>query len=81
MAAPGKDGLVRRRIAFEPEVHQALHQLALDRSASLQELADEAFALLLKKYNRPVTLQEMLKQSARVTPDNDHGAMTKKQRK
>jgi len=71
MAAPGKDGLIRRRIAFEPDVHQALHQLALDRSASLQELADEAFALLLKKYNRPVTLQDMLKQSARMTPVND----------
>lgn len=71
MAVPGKDGLIRRRIAFEPEVHRALHKLALDRAASLQELAAEAFALLLKKYNQPVTLQDMLRQSARMTPAND----------
>ena len=66
-----KDGQIRHRIAFEPDVHQALHELALSRAASLQELADEAFSLLLKKYNRPVTVKEMLVQSARMTPAND----------
>jgi hypothetical protein len=32
---------------------------------TFQELADEAFADLLKKHNRPVDLKEALRQSAR----------------
>ncbi len=38
---------------------------------SLQELADEAFADLLKKHRRPVTLKQALKQSAQQMPAND----------
>jgi hypothetical protein len=71
MATKPKDGAIRRRISFEPEIHQALHQLALDRAATLQELADEAFRDLLKKHHRPVGIREMLKQSARMLPVND----------
>jgi hypothetical protein len=36
-----------------------------------QELADEAFADLLKKHHRPVTLKEALRESARRHPAND----------
>jgi hypothetical protein len=32
--------------------------------STIQELADEAFADLLKKHNRPVTLKEALSESA-----------------
>lgn len=71
MPAKVKTPEIRHRIAFEADVHHALHQLALDRAASLQELADEAFRDLLKKYHRPVGLQQMLRQSTRTTPVND----------
>ena len=38
---------------------------------SLQELAEEAFADLLKKHGRPVTLKQALKESLRRQPAND----------
>ena len=37
----------------------------------LQELADEAFADLLRKHRRPVTLKEALRASVRSQPAND----------
>jgi hypothetical protein len=43
----------------------------------LQELADEAFRDLLKKHRRPVTLKEMLRESARSHPANDRHRMRK----
>jgi hypothetical protein len=51
---------------------QALTLLARDRMQDFQELADEAFADVLKKHHRPVILKESLKQSARL-PANDDG--------
>jgi hypothetical protein len=62
---------VRKRIEFDAETWQALHQLSLDSARSLQELADEAFRDLLKKHHRPTTLKEMLRASARAQPAND----------
>lgn len=50
-------------IHFDPQTYGVLQQLADDRMASLQELADEAFALLLKKYGRPVGVKAQLKAS------------------
>ena len=38
-----------------------------------QDLANEAFADLLKKYHRPVTLKDALKQNVRGVPANDQG--------
>ncbi len=76
-----KDGSdVRRLISFDAETYQALHQLTLDRAASLQELADEAFRDLLKKHHRPVGLKEMLRASARLTPSNDDAVARKPRR-
>jgi len=69
---------VRRRIAFDTETYVALDRLAKDRMASPQELADEAFRDLLKKHRRPVTLKEMLRESARHQPANDHGHTPKR---
>jgi hypothetical protein len=57
-------GAKRKLIEFDAETWRALHTLALDRMSTLQELADEAFADLLKKHNRPVTLTEALSASA-----------------
>ena len=72
------DGSVRRRIEFDGETWHALHQLSLNSMKSVQELADEAFRDLLKKHRRPTTLKEMLRQSARSHPANDHGPARKR---
>jgi hypothetical protein len=69
---------VRRRIAFDAETYVALDRLAKDRMASLQELADEAFRDLLKKHRRPTTLREMLRESVRSHPANDHDPVRKR---
>ena len=63
---------IRRRIAFDGESWTALDRLAKDRMVTIQELADEAFRDLLKKHRRPTTLKEMLEQSSRSLPANDH---------
>jgi hypothetical protein len=63
---------IRKRIAFDRETWHALDRLAKDRMVELQDLADEAFRDLLKKHRRPVTLKEMLRESARSQPANDH---------
>jgi hypothetical protein len=62
---------VRKRIEFDSESYRALEGLARDTMKDFQELMDEAVRDLLKKHLRPVTLKEMLKQSARNAPAND----------
>lgn len=68
---------VRRRIEFDAETWFALDRLAKDRMASMQELADEAFRDLLKKHRRPTTLKEMLRESVRSHPANDHAPLAR----
>ena len=63
---------IRKRIAFDVETWHAVDRLAKDRMVELQDLANEAFRDLLKKHRRPVTLKEMLRESARPHPANDH---------
>src|SRR5918995_980884 len=58
----GGDAPARKLIAFDPEILQGLTLLARDRMQSFQELADEAFADLLKKHGRPVTLKQALRE-------------------
>ena len=53
-----------KRIQIDEETWQALDLLARDSMKDFQELADEAFADLLRKHNRPVTLKEALRKSA-----------------
>ena len=73
MAKPAKasDPARRKLVAFDAETWHALHLLSRDSMKSLQELADEAFADLLKKHGRPVTLKQALKESLRRQPAND----------
>ena len=71
-------GSVRRRIEFDAETWHVLHKLSLDNMRSLLDLADEAFRDLLKKHRRPTTLKEMLRESARSHPANDHGPARKR---
>ena len=65
---------IRKIITFERSIWQAVAGLAHDRQTSLQQLADEAFRDLLKKHNRPLTLREALKVSARSIAANDTAA-------
>jgi hypothetical protein len=55
-----------KRLQFDDETWAALDLLAHDRAMDFQELADEAFRDLLRKYNRPVDLKSALRQSAGV---------------
>src|SRR5947209_15704633 len=55
---------VRKLIAFDEDTFAKLKQLGRDRMASFQELADEAFADLLKKHGIPVDLKDALRKSA-----------------
>jgi hypothetical protein len=61
----------RKLIEFDPETWHALQLLGRDSMKTLQELADEAFADLLRKHGRPSTLKEALRASARRLPAND----------
>ena len=56
---------MRKLIAFDDDSFDKLKQLARDRMATFQELADEAFADLLKKHGIPIDLKDALKKSAR----------------
>ena len=55
----------RKLVEFDEETWAALDLLGRDSMKTLQELADEAFRDLLRKYDRPTDLKAALKQSAR----------------
>ena len=58
---------MRKLIAFDDDTLDKLKQLARDRMATIQELADEAFADLLKKHGIPIDLKDALRKSAALT--------------
>ena len=58
---------MRKLIAFDDDTFDKLKQLARDRMATIQELADEAFADLLRKHGIPVDLKDALRKSASLT--------------
>ncbi|MBV9563670.1 MAG: hypothetical protein JOY90_24990 [Bradyrhizobium sp.] len=55
---------MRKLIEFDEDTFAKLKQLARDRMATFQELADEAFADLMKKHGIPVDLKAALRKSA-----------------
>jgi predicted transcriptional regulator len=55
---------LRKLIEFDDDTFEKLKQLARDRMGTLQELADGAFADLLKKHGIPVDLKDALRKSA-----------------
>ena len=63
---------MRKLIAFDDDTVDKLKQLGRDRMATFQELADEAFADLLRKHGVPIDLKDALRKSAgvakKVTP-------------
>lgn len=60
---------MRKLIAFDDDTFDKLKQLARDRMATFQELADEAFADLLKKHGIPIDLKDALRKSARLAAE------------
>jgi hypothetical protein len=68
---------LRKLIAFDDDTFDKLTQLGRDRMATLQELADEAFADLLKKHGVPVDLKDALRKSAGVGSKAAHPAKKK----
>ena len=52
-----------KRVQFADETWTALDTVMRDKDKSFQDLADEAFADLLKKYHQPVGLKAALKES------------------
>jgi non-homologous end joining protein Ku len=60
---------MRKLIAFDDDTADKLTQLGRDRMATFQELADEAFADLLKKHGIPIDLKDALRKSARATSE------------
>lgn len=55
---------MRKLIEFDDDTLAKLKQLARDRKATFQELADEAFTDLLKKHGIPRDLKDALRKSA-----------------
>ncbi len=55
---------MRKLIDFDDDTFAKLKQLGRDRMATLQELADEAFADVLRKHGVPVDLKDALRKSA-----------------
>ncbi len=54
----------RKLVEFDEETWQALDLLGRDSIKTFQELADEAFRDLLRKYDRPTDLKAALRSSA-----------------
>jgi non-homologous end joining protein Ku len=63
---------VRKLIAFDDDTFDKLKQLGHDRMATIQELADEAFADVLKKHGVPVDLKDALRKSAKLSKAAAH---------
>ena len=77
---------MRKLIEFDDDTFEKLKQLARDRMGTLQELADEAFADLLKKHGIPIDLKDALRKSAGAGAgdngeENAAGRKTKTRRK
>jgi hypothetical protein len=52
-----------KRVQFDDQTWAAIDAVARGRSKSFQDLADEAFKDLLKKYRQPVGLKAALRES------------------
>ena len=57
-----------KRVQFDDDTWEAIEAVARDSCKSFQELADEAFADLLKKHKLPVGLKAALKESVGAKP-------------
>jgi hypothetical protein len=55
--------MVGKRIQFDDETWEALQAVARQKGRTFQQLADEAFAELLRRFGQPVGLKAALKES------------------
>jgi hypothetical protein len=60
--------MVGKRVQFDDETWEATQVLMRDSGSDFQELADGAFADLLKKHKQPVELKASLKESGNIAP-------------
>jgi hypothetical protein len=60
-------GMPGKRVQLDEETYRKLDLLGHDQMKDFQELADEAFRDLLKKYGQPVDLKDALRKSAGVS--------------
>ena len=72
---------MRKLIAFDDDTFDKLKQLARDRMGTIQELADEAFADLLRKHGIPVDLKDALRKSASLSRTPEDNARSSPSRK
>ena len=79
-APPRRSDGKRKLVEFKLEIWKALVLLARDSGISLEALAEEAFTDLLRKYRRPLSLKEALRESARRLPANDDAPQDKRER-
>ena len=79
MAKPSKpETLKGKRVVFDAVTWTALDLYARDSMKTFQELADEAFADLLAKHDRPVDLKDALRRSTRRVGANDNPTRRKR---
>jgi hypothetical protein len=69
--------VMRKLIAFDEDTFDKLKQLGRDRMATFQELADEAFADLLKKHGIPIDLRDALRKSVKLDDATRTAARTR----
>ena len=55
--------MVGKRVQFDDETWEAIQAVARQRGRTFQQLADEAFRELLRRYGQPVGLKAALKDS------------------
>jgi non-homologous end joining protein Ku len=71
---------VRKLIDFDDDTFDKLKQLGRDRMATIQELADEAFADLLRKHGIPVDLKDALRKSVALSKKSEKPVPPRKAR-
>jgi hypothetical protein len=71
---------IGKRVAFDEATWAAVDLYARDSMKTFQELADEAFADLLKKHGRPTDLKDALRRSARAIGANDNPGASRRTR-
>ena len=71
---------MRKLIDFDDDTFDKLKQLGRDRMATVQELADEAFADLLRKHGIPVDLKDALRKSAALSKKSKNKSENKSEK-
>ena len=78
MKKPSSRVEIGKRVVFDKATWLALDLYARDSVRTFQELADEAFADLLRKHQRPTTLKDALRESTRRIGANDNPKSARK---